>query len=251
VAAVPGVVVAVDTASPQRLGGLRERAEAAGTLVVLDHHASNPGFGDVLLLDADAAAAGLVVAEFIDRLEIPYDTGIAACLYAAVASDTGSFRFGSTTPQTHLLAARLLSVGFDHAEISRSLFDTRPTGWLAMLAGVLGRAQVDPGAVGGAGLVWTSVTAADRGSLPFDQAESVIDVLRTTENAGVAAVFKEQAGDVWIVSTQSRGVVDVARACTALGGGGHRLAAGYTARGPLPAVVAQLRSALDPVDVAR
>ncbi|HEX3812637.1 MAG TPA: bifunctional oligoribonuclease/PAP phosphatase NrnA [Mycobacteriales bacterium] len=246
------VFVAVDTASAQRLGTLRERAESAARLIVLDHHASNSGFGDVLLLDTDAAAAGLVVAELIDRLRIPYDSGIAACLYAAIASDTGSFRFGNTTPDTHLLAARLLSVGFPHDELNRSLFDTRPAGWLRMLAGALDRAVIEPFALAGVGLVWTAVTAADlaRDGLPFDQAESVIDVLRTTENAGVAAVFKEQSPGVWIVSTRSRGRWDVATACTALGGGGHRFAAGYTAYGELPAVVAQLRAALDGTESA-
>ncbi len=241
------VFVAVDTASPSRLGNVAVQAEAAGTLLVVDHHVSNDGFGDIALLDPDAAAAGLVVAELIDRLGVPYDVPIATCLYAAIASDTGSFRHASTTPQVHRLAARLLAVGVPHESVSRSLFDTRPAGWLPLLSTVLGRVVLDQGAVDGLGLVWTSVTVADldHHDVPFDQAEAVVDVVRSAENADVAAVFKEHTPGVWLVSTRSRGRCDVGSVCTSLGGGGHRFAAGYTARGSLADAVAALRSALD------
>jgi len=110
VPAVPELLIAVDTASLARLGTLADRVDTAGTVLVIDHHASNTGFGQLRLIDPDAAAAGMVVAGLLDRLGITYDVSIASCLYAAISSDTGSFRFGSTTAEVHRLAARLLEM---------------------------------------------------------------------------------------------------------------------------------------------
>jgi hypothetical protein len=92
------------------------------------------------------------------------------------------------------------------------------------------------------GLVWTTVTRADRAAhgLPFDAAESVIDVIRRTDEADVAVVLKEDDDGCWQVSARSKGAADVGRACVALGGGGHQLAAGFTARGPADGVIAAL-----------
>jgi phosphoesterase RecJ-like protein len=247
VSTAPELLIAVDTASVARLGTLADRADTAGTLLVIDHHASNTGFGALRLIDPDAPAAGMVVAGLIDRLGIAYDAPIASCLYAAISSDTGSFRFGSTTAEVHRLAARLLDTGIPHDAIARALFDTHPAGWLAMLAAALGRVALDEAALGGAGLVWTSVGIADLAGngLSFGHAETVVDVLRTVEDADVAVVFKEREPGLWIVSTRSRGAVDVGAVCVALGGGGHRLAAGYTAYGPLDDAVRTLRLALE------
>lgn len=246
VPAAPELLIAVDTASLSRLGTLADRADRAGALLVIDHHASNVDFGELRLVDPESAAAGMLVAELLDRLGVRYDVSIASCVYGAIASDTGSFRFGTTNPAVHRLAARLLEVGIEHDVLSRSLFDTHPAGWLPMIAAVLGRAEIDQAAADSAGMVWAAVTTDElaRHGLGFDQAETVVDVLRTVDGADVAAVFKQREPELWIVSTRSRGAVDVGAACVSLGGGGHRLAAGYTAHGPLPEVVASLRSAL-------
>lgn len=242
----PRTVVTLDSASADRLGSLGPLLDAAEQILVVDHHASNTGYGTSSLVDPDAAATGMLVAELVDRLGVPLDTEIAACLYAAVASDTGSFRHVSTTPAVHELAARLLATGLRHDVVSRALFDTHPVGWLSMLGQVLTRVVVEPGELTGLGLCWSSVTVRDVAEhhLPFDAAESVIDVIRTVDAAEVAAVFKEQPTGEWLVSVRSKGRLDVGAACVAMGGGGHRFAAGYTAWGPLADVVGGLRAAL-------
>ena len=115
-----------------------------------------------------------------------------------------------------------------------------------MLSLVLGRAVLEPAAAAGHGLVWTTVSRADRAAfgLPFDVAESVIDLLRRTDEADVAVVFKESDGGQWMVSARSKGKVDVGRACTRAGGGGHRSAAGFTAPGTVADAIAGLRGYL-------
>ena len=241
----PQVMVTLDAASIDRLGALAPRAAAAGELIVLDHHASNPGFGTVNLVDPAAAATAVIASELIDRMGTPLSTDVATCLYAGLVTDTGSFKFSSTTPAVYELAARLLRAGVDPALISRQLFDTAPFGYLGLLAKALDRAQLDAEACGGLGLVWTTVTRADRGSLPMDAAESVIDEVRKTAEAEVAVVLKEDDAGVWQVSVRSKEIIDVARAAAALGGGGHARAAGFSASGRPDAAVSALRVLLD------
>ena len=240
----PDVFVSLDAASPGRLGELAVLLDSAGTSVVVDHHASNPGFGDVRLVDAGAPATVSLVAGLLDELGVTLDAQLATCLYAGLAADTGSFRFGSTRPDTHDLAARLLSTGIDHATISQRLFDTAPFGWLGLLSVVTGRAALEPAV--GAGLVWTwssTAEAAEHG-LAGDQLEALVDVIRATQEADVSCVLKGQDDGSWSVSLRSRGKTDVAGVAIALGGGGHRAAAGYTSTADRESTVAALRAEL-------
>ncbi|MGY1606843.1 DHH family phosphoesterase [Geodermatophilus sp. SYSU D00700] len=245
--AVPGapdVFVSLDAASPARLGELAGLLERAGTSVVVDHHASNPGFGDVRLVDPAAPATVVLVAGLLDELGVDLDAELATPLYAGLAADTGSFRFGSTRPETHTLAARLLATGIDHATISRRLFDTAPFGWLRLLSAVTGRAVLEPQV--GSGLVWTwssTAEAAEHG-LPGEQLEALVDVVRVTAEADVACVLKGQDDGTWSVSLRSRGATDVARIAIALGGGGHRAAAGFTSSADRDATVRTIRDRL-------
>jgi phosphoesterase RecJ-like protein len=224
----PDVFVSLDAASPGRLGELAVLLDTAGTSVVIDHHASNPGFGDVRLVDGSAPATVTLVAGVLDELGVALDAQLATCLYAGLTADTGSFRFGNTRPDTHELASRLLRTGIDHSAISRRLFDTAPFGWLGLLSVVTGRAVLESDV--GAGLVWTwssTAEAAEHG-LPGEQLEALIDVVRSTQEADVACVLKGQDDGSWSVSLRSRGATDVARVAMALGGGGHVAAAGYS-----------------------
>jgi phosphoesterase RecJ-like protein len=238
------VFVSLDAASTGRLGGLAVLLDTAGRSVVVDHHASNPGFGELRIVDPGAAATVVLVAELLAGLGVELDQPLATCLYAGLSADTGSFRFGNTAPGTHELAARLLRTGIDHAAISQRLFDTAPFGWLGLLSAVTGRAVLEPEV--GAGLVWTWSTAAEaRGhGLAPDQLEALVDVVRATAEADVACVLKGQDDGSWSVSLRSRGATDLARVAMALGGGGHRAAAGYSSALDLEGTVAQLRTAL-------
>ncbi|MCV2491978.1 DHH family phosphoesterase, partial [Geodermatophilus sp. YIM 151500] len=240
----PDVFVSLDAASPARLGELASLLETAGTAVVVDHHASNPGFGDVALVDPAAPATVSLVAGLLDDLGVAADRPLATLLYAGLAADTGSFRFGNTRPDTHDLAARLLATGIDHAEISRRLFDTAPFGWLGLLSAVTGRAVLEPDV--GAGLVWTwsSTAEAAEFGLPGEQLEALVDVVRSTEEADVACVLKGQDDGSWSVSLRSRGATDVARVAMALGGGGHRAAAGYSSAADRDTTIRTLRAEL-------
>jgi phosphoesterase RecJ-like protein len=186
------------------------------------------------------------VERLVARLGVELTTDIAVALYAAVASDTGSFRYAGTTPATHHLAARLLEAGVRQDDVSARLWDDVPLGYLRVLAGALAGARLDPDAAGGLGLVWTVVRAADRRAhdIAFDAAEGVIDIVRKAREAEVAAVLREDDEGRILVSLRSRGRVDVSAVAAALGGGGHLFAAGFTAPGGPDSAIEAVRAAL-------
>ncbi|OJF09918.1 DHH family phosphoesterase [Couchioplanes caeruleus] len=243
----PDLVLVFDVASESRLGGLVDRLATARATVVLDHHASNTRFGGVHLVDATAAATAVVAEQLLDRLDVPLDVEIAECLYVALATDTGSFRFDMTTPRVHEMAARLIATGLRPGEISRRIFDSRPFGAMKLFADVLGRAQLDPTAAAGHGMVWTYATLDDLArheQRPY-VLDALIDPVRCVAEVDVSVVVKEIAEGEWAVSLRSKGAVDVSAVAVALGGGGHRLAAGFTGYGAPGEVVVAIREHLD------
>ncbi|WP_330249226.1 bifunctional oligoribonuclease/PAP phosphatase NrnA [Nocardia sp. NBC_00565] len=245
------LLITVDCGSVGRLGALADRLAGARTTLVLDHHRSNTRFGAINVVDASAESTTSLVAGLLDAWQVAIDAEVAHCLYAGLVTDTGSFRW--VRPGTHQLAERLLATGIDGAEITRSLMDTHPFDWLPMLSRVLGTARLESAVHGGVGLAYVFVRRGDVAGVRSEEVESVIDIVRTTAEAGVAAVFKESRtiDDRWTVSLRSRdsgpGVrdgVDVSEVATALGGGGHRYAAGYTTHGRLEDVVSALLTVL-------
>jgi phosphoesterase RecJ-like protein len=244
--AAPDLLICFDAASEGRLVELADRLEQAGTSIVLDHHASNTRFGDIPVVDPTAAATSVVAEALLTRLGVELDAQIAECLYVALATDTGSFKFDLTTPAVHELAARLLATGISAADISRRLFDSRPFGAMKLYGDVLARAVLEPSAAGGGGLVWSYATLDDlaRHGQRRHVLEGLIDAVRVAEEADVSCVFKQVREQEWSVSLRSKGGVDVARLAVGLGGGGHRLAAGFTGYGTLTDVVDSVRAAL-------
>jgi phosphoesterase RecJ-like protein len=246
VPSAPEVMATFDASSIERLGLLATNARAAQALLVVDHHASYTGFGTHHLCDVAAPATAVLALALIDRLGVPLTPEIATCLYTGVITDTGSFRYSATTPAVHEIAARLMATGIEHDAIARAIYDTAPFGYLTVLGSALARAVLESDALGGAGLVWTTVPLAERrvAGLALDAVEPIIDAVRVAEEAEVCVVLKEHEDGTWRVSMRSRGRVDVAAASLSLGGGGHRYAAGFTSHDDATTTLARVREAL-------
>ena len=156
---------------------------------MIDHHASNQLFGSANFVDPSADSTTMLVAELLDAWGKPIDVGVAHCLYAGLTTDTGSFRWASA--RAHRLAARLVELGVDNVSISRTLLDTHPFAWLPMLSRVLASAQAAarrrrrprPRVCRCRTLEWANARP--------EEVESIVDIVRTTQQAEVAAVFKE------------------------------------------------------------
>ncbi|WP_240777945.1 DHH family phosphoesterase [Nonomuraea basaltis] len=241
--AAPELMITFDTSTFERLGLLSDNTARAREVIVLDHHPSNAAFGTLALIDAKAAATAMLAEQLIYRLGGRLDRDIATCLYAGLVTDTGSFRYPSTTPAVHQMAARLVAMGLRTDEIARELWDRSPFGALKVLAAALDRVTLE------GGLVWTYITRVDRAAygLPYAELEGIIDIVRRTDEAEVAVVLKEDDQGAWQVSTRSKGTVDVGAACAALGGGGHHNAAGYTSHDSVEDTMAALRRELGKV----
>jgi phosphoesterase RecJ-like protein len=243
----PELVIALDCAAPDRLGRVLAYAREAPVFAVVDHHRSNPGFGDLNVVDVTSPATGQIVAELLGELGWPWDVDIATNLYAAISSDTGSFRFASTTADTHRWASRLHEAGVDHAEVARRLYTDRPLSMVRLAAEVLTAAVHEPAAAGGQGALVAVVSREDRArhEVAYDEVESLISDLAAAGEVDVAAIVKQDDEGRWKVSTRSKGAIDLGQLCSDAGGGGHPQAAGYTAAsGDVDEVVKDLCRAL-------
>jgi phosphoesterase RecJ-like protein len=235
--AAPEVLVSCDAAEPRRLGSLGRLLDTAGCTVMLDHHATNPGFGDVRVLDPGAEATVVLAHRVLVEMGAPVDAKVARCLYAGLVTDTRGFR--TAGPAAYRLAAELVEAGADPATLTRTLMDSHPFAWFEGLGGALERAVLEP-----SGLLHTTIPLADVRRYRSEEIDSVVDVLRTAEEAEVVASVMQVAERRWRVSLRSAGTVDVAAVATALGGGGHRAAAGFTHDGTEQEVLAALHAAL-------
>ena len=236
------LVVTVDIPSVNRLGALRELAEPGREVLVIDHHASNLLFGTANYVDPSADSTTMLVAELLDAWGKPIDLGVAHCLYAGLTTDTGSFRWASA--RAHRLAARLARARRRQRRRSAALCwtPTRSRGCRCCRA-CCRRRSCCPDAAGGRGLVYAVVGHQEWANARPEEVESIVDIVRTTQQAEVAAVFKEIEPARWSVSMRAKSY-DLAAVASAFGGGGHRLAAGYSATGSADDVVQALYTAL-------
>ena len=240
------VAVTLDVSAIARLGNLVESAQSAAKLLVVDHHRTYTGFGDVHLVDTTAPATAVLVIRLLDECGLVLTPAIATCLYAGLLTDTGSFRYANVDADTHVIAARLHSVGIDHVHVGRSLYEDQPFAAMRLQGEAMSRTLVDFAAVSGRGMAWTIVTKSERlaSGQSIDVLERVIDGLRTSVEVEVAVVFKEDDTGQWRVSTRSKGQVDVGSVCQALGGGGHLYAGGFESHDSPEVILATLRDVL-------
>ncbi|HLU54692.1 MAG TPA: DHHA1 domain-containing protein [Pseudonocardia sp.] len=233
----PEVLVSCDAAEPGRLGSLARLLDTAGRTVMLDHHATNPGFGDVQVLDPQVEATVVLAHRVLVAMGAPIDPDVARCLYAGLVTDTRGFR--TAGPAAHRLAAELVEAGADPEPLTRALMDSHPFAWFEGLGGALERAVLEP-----SGLLYTTIPLADVRRYRPEEIDSVVEVLRTAAEAEVVASVMQVEENRWRVSLRSTGRVDVAAIATALGGGGHAMAAGFTREGTEEEVLAAIRTAL-------
>ena len=229
------VVVALDTAVQNRLGTTTSAVRHAKLWINIDHHPSNPRYGDLVYIDSTAPATGQILFEFLTNQNFPITPEIAENLYAAISTDTGSFQYPNTTVRTFEIAAELVRCGVEVGRISQLLYENFPRRRIELLRELLGTMQF--GCDGK--LAWFSLSQAAAlalGVIPEDN-EGLIDHLRATRGVIVAIFFEELIDRKVRVSMRSKNeAVDVCAICTQFGGGGHVLAAGARVRGTLPEV---------------
>jgi bifunctional oligoribonuclease and PAP phosphatase NrnA len=232
---VVDVAVALDTAIQNRLGTALAAVRSAKIWVNIDHHLSNPCYGDVVYVDPVAPATAEIVFRLIKSQSLPFNHDIAENLYAAISTDTGSFQYPQTSAHTFEIAAELIRAGLDVGRLNQQLYENYPRRRLELLRELLRTMRFECG--GRVASFSLSVrTAAELGVLPEDN-EGLIDHLRAIRGVIVAVFFEELAEGKVRVSMRSKSdAVDVCAICQKFGGGGHTLAAGARVRGTLAEV---------------
>ena len=229
------VAIALDTAVQNRLGTTTAAVGRTKLWINIDHHPSNPRYGDLVYIDPTAPATGQILFELLTNQKFPITPAIAENLYAAISTDTGSFQYPNTTKRTFEIAAELVRCGVDVGRISQLLYENFPRRRIELLRELLGTMRF---ACDGK-LAYFSLSQASAlalGVIPEDN-EGLIDHLRAIRGVIVAVFFEELTDGKVRVSMRSKNeAVDVCAICTQFGGGGYILAAGARVGGTLPEV---------------
>jgi len=229
------VLVAVDCSDLPRMGTPKSRTARAPDLNI-DHHATNPRFGRINLVRADAAATAEILFELAEPLGLPMDAGAATPLLLGIVTDTIGFRTANTTSKVLRIAAQLIELGANLVEVyERGL--NRQTLPAARYWGLgLSRLEYNNG------LVWATLSLEDRrrADYPGDDDADLINFLTTIDGSRIAIVLVEQSERKTKVSWRSRPGVDVSRLAAQFGGGGHEQAAGAMVDGDLASVTSRV-----------
>ena len=228
-AAISDAAISIDVASPAQLGSLRETAPAP--MLMIDHHEMGEMIADAYIIPGAASASEAlfdVIEVLIDEKSIVLNKQLAYAIYAATSSDTGCFAYSNASAKTHALAAKLISVGIDTADINHRLFNSkspeqiRAEGYVATV--------IKTAAAGRIGYATLTLKDLERLGLTLEHFDTAIDVVRTLRGIEVALFLKETEEGVFKASMRSTGL-NVAEICAGHGGGGHIRAAGCTLKG--------------------
>ena len=229
------VAIALDTAIQNRLGNSLPAVRSAKVWINIDHHPSNPGYGDLVYINPKAPATGQILFELIRSEKLPIDAAIAENLYVAISTDTGSFQYPNTTARTFEIAAELVCAGVDVGRVNQLTYENYPRRRAELLRDLLGTMRFEANDRV-ASFSLSLATAKKLGVLPEDN-EGLIDHLRAIHGIIVAVFFEELADGKVRVSMRSKNEkVNVCAICEKFGGGGHVLAAGARIPGTLAEV---------------
>lgn len=217
--------VALDCGAAHRLGSVEKLAQSCEALINVDHHPGNDLFGTLNVVVTKASSTAELVARLLLDAGVEIDKDIATALYVGIVTDTGRFQYSNSSPDTLRLAADLLSHGVDAPAIAQEVYESSPFGYLKLVGRVLERAALHEEAR--FVYSWIKLSDLEETGVGPDETDGLIDLVRSTRAADVAAMFKEQRDGAWRVSMRSKGrsVGEMARK---RGGGGHDLAAGFT-----------------------
>lgn len=221
------VLVAVDCASEHRLW--HEPVHEGARLVVnIDHHQDNTRFGDLNLIEPLASSTAEVIVGLIAAAGWPLTADVAAPLYVGLVTDSGRFGYSNTRPEAHRVAAALIEAGVDPAEMSQRLYEEQPLERLLLTGRALERSRLlADGRMLGAVLRRDDFAAAGG-----DDTEGIVEVMRGVRGIHAAAFVREAGPDgSWRASLRSANpAIDVSEIARGQGGGGHRMAAGFSTR---------------------
>lgn len=220
------VCVAIDVAEKSLMGSMENEVyNRAPIKCCIDHHFTNKGYADYSYIDSKASATGEIIYQFIKKfLKREITSEVAMRLYAAIASDTGSFKYSNTTPRTHETAAALLKIGFDAPRVMSTLFERKTSEQLKLNAEIT--ANLEFYMENKVCVAVVDEKMLEKYSLAFGEADDIASIPRSIVGVEVGVYIKVKGEKECKVSLRSNEYVDVSQIAKQLGGGGHIRAAG-------------------------
>jgi phosphoesterase RecJ-like protein len=234
----------VDTSAWAQLGAMADVAkEMRAKVLVIDHHVSEDDLSDRWFKDTTAEATARIISEVALRLKVPLTERIATPLYAGLSTDTGGFRFPSTSAETFRVAGRLVDAGASPPAVYRELFEQDSLARIHLVGRTLAGAKpAHDGKV-----IYSTVRQSDIkevNALPSDT-EDLVNLTLAVKGTEVAVILIEQPDARVKVSFRSRGKVDCNLLAATFNGGGHKAAAGTILPGPFDEALAKVTAAVD------
>lgn len=220
------LAVFLDCGDLKRVGAAQPLVSKARRNLNIDHHATNEAYGEYNYLDFSAAAVGELAYRLLRELNYPIDMDVATCIYTSIVTDTGGFRYDSTGPNTHRIAADLIELGVKPYEVTSAVFENESLARLGLLSRALGTIQHDPkGRV-----AWITVTREmmEQAGAHDEDTEGIVNYARAIAGVEVGLLLREGDDGQIRVNLRSRRRVDVGKIALQFGGGGHARAAGCT-----------------------
>jgi phosphoesterase RecJ-like protein len=220
-------------ADPQRTG-LFNGAWPSKTLINIDHHVTNQKEWTITWLDPEATATGEMIYRLITKVGVSIDRDIALCLYTAIFTDTGSFRYSNTTAECMRIAAAMIDAGADPWLVTENVYESFAFQRISLLGQVLSGAQRSPDGR----IAWVLVTEEmyRKTGTSAEDTDNFINFVRSIKGVEIAILFRQTAAAQYKISLRSKGRVDLTGMATTLGGGGHKNAAGGVIDGTFPEV---------------
>ena len=223
--------ITLDTSDEDRLGKNRILLDKIENVVNIDHHISNTNFGDINIVNSNAAATGELVYKLIKKIGIIIDKDIASCIYTSISSDTGSFMYDNTTSETHEIVAELIKTGIDKSNININLYQSRSIEKTKLFIKILETLKFHYD--NQVGIIKVTQEMLNNSNAKMEDTEGIISFIREISSIEVAILLKEIEEEEIKVSMRSKRYADVAEICANFNGGGHIRAAGCTINEPI------------------
>ncbi len=217
------ITIVLDCSDTERLGFFKEAVMQSNLIINIDHHVTNQWFGTLNLVDPAAAATGEIVYHILQDLQVPITESIAKSLYVAISTDTGSFKYDNTTPDTHRVVADLLEYGLCPGVISQKIFDERPLSFYMLLKEAL--SSLEMYANRQIAVMTLSRDIRERSGAKSDELEGIVNYTRNIEGVELGVLFYVENEQEVKVGFRSKSM-DVSVLAGKLNGGGHPRAAG-------------------------
>lgn len=221
----PDLFILVDVPSLSRAGDGEHVFERAKKTLVIDHHQGDGSFADVAYVDTGAAAAGMLVWEFLGQAGIDRTPQIATCCYTALVTDTGRFQFQNADACALRAAADMTCAGASPSQIAHDVYQRKS--WAALQLEALVITRIERLFDGKVALSWVTEDDFKKLEASKDDGESLIDVIRQLGGIDIAVMLREQ-GSIVRGSIRSKTDIDVAAIANKMNGGGHKAASGFT-----------------------